>query len=142
MAPFVVLVIGFLLARLAGLIGVDAVDSWQPALRVGLALMFLFTGISHFHPKLRGEIIDMVPPTLPRADLLVTLTGALELAGAIGLLIPATATWAAWALVLLLIALYPANVSAARRKVAQGDPIGPRTLWQLVYISAALLTLA
>ncbi|MCM2392546.1 DoxX family protein [Streptomyces albipurpureus] len=141
MEPFVALVVGFVVARVLGWIGVDALDNWQAALKVGLAVMLLFTAVAHFHPRLRPEIVEMVPPSLPRPDLLVSLTGVLEIAGAIGLLIPATSTWAAVGIILLLIALWPANVSAARRKVAQGDPIGPRSAFQLVYIAAAALTI-
>lgn len=141
MEPFVALVVGFVVARVLGWIGVDALDNWQAALKVGLALMLLLTAFAHFHPRLRPEIVEMVPPALPRPDLLVTLTGVLEIAGAIGLLIPATSTWAAVGIILLLIALWPANVSAARRKVAQGDPIGPRSVFQLIYIAAAALTI-
>ncbi|MGK5529036.1 DoxX family protein [Streptomyces sp. URMC 129] len=143
MAPLVVLVAGFLAARLAGLLGFEALDAWQPSLRVGLGLMFLFTATAHYYPpKLRAELIGMVPPRLPRPDLLVTITGVLEAAGAIGLLIPATARAAAFCLILLLLVMFPANVSAARRKVAQGDPIGPRSLLQALFVIALTLTLA
>ncbi|MEV0278657.1 hypothetical protein AB0I22_20055 [Streptomyces sp. NPDC050610] len=141
MEPFIALVVGFAVARLVGVAGVDALDDWQSALRVGVALMFLFTVSAHAHPKLRADLIGMVPPALPRPDLLVTATGVLELAGAIGLLIPATSTAAAWCLIALMVAMFPANVSAAKRQVAQGDPIVQRSLWQLVYIAAAALTL-
>ncbi|MEV0264295.1 hypothetical protein AB0I49_23585 [Streptomyces sp. NPDC050617] len=141
MEPFIALVVGFAVARLIGVAGVGALDDWQSALRVGVALMFLFTASAHAHPKLRADLIGMVPPALPRPDLLVTATGVLELAGAIGLLTPATSTAAAWCLIALMVAMFPANVSAARRHVAQGDPIVRRSLWQLVYIAAAALTL-
>jgi uncharacterized membrane protein len=139
--PLVPLVTGLLGARLAGLAGVEALDGWQPSLRVGVALMFLFTAVSHVHPRTRGEIIGMVPPRMPRPDLLVNLTALLQLAGAVGLLIPAMAPWAAAGLILLLLAMFPANVSAARRHVAQGDPLGRRTAVQVVFIVAVGLTL-
>ncbi|MEV6105402.1 DoxX family protein [Streptomyces sp. NPDC051940] len=141
MEPLIALTVGFGGARLAGLAGVDAVDGWQPALRVGLALMFLLTAFAHFFPRLRADLVAMVPPALPRPDLLVTLTGVLEAAGAVGVLIPATASLAAACLIALMIAMFPANVSAARRNVAQGDPIGPRTALQLVFIAAAALAI-
>ncbi|MEO3753816.1 DoxX family membrane protein [Streptomyces sp. B6B3] len=141
MEPLIALITGFLVAGLLGLLGVDALDDWQVALRVGLACMFLLTAFAHFQPRLRAELIDMVPPELPRPDLLVTLTGVLELAGAVGVLIPATARLAAACLIPLMIVMYAANVSAARRHVAQGDPIGPRTALQVVFIAAAALTL-
>lgn len=59
----------------------------------------------------------MVPRALPNPGLLVSLTGVLEALGAVGLMIPATRGMAGLCLVLLLAALLPANVSAARRGV-------------------------
>ncbi|MEK2491568.1 hypothetical protein WN990_18635 [Kitasatospora purpeofusca] len=61
--------------------------------------------------------------------------------GAIGLLVPVTARWAAGGLIALMVAVFPANVSAARRHATQGDPLGPRTLLQILYIAAAAATL-
>jgi uncharacterized membrane protein YphA (DoxX/SURF4 family) len=75
---------------LARLLGLDALDGWLPALRVGLALMFLLTGLAHFGLGRRADLVAVVPPRLPRPELLVTLTGVPELAGATGLLLPAT----------------------------------------------------
>jgi uncharacterized membrane protein len=142
MAPLIALVGGFAMARLAGLLGVDALDGWHPALRVALALMFLVTGIAHFAPPLRRGLVAMVPPALPRPDLLVTVTGVLELAGAAGLLLPATARLAAGGLALLMLAMFPANVSAARRGLTLGGkPVTPlplRTAEQVLYVGAAL----
>ncbi|MFI5833795.1 DoxX family membrane protein [Micromonospora sp. NPDC051300] len=141
MAPLIALLAGTVVARIAGLLGVDALDGWHPALRVGLALMFLLTGTAHFTSR-RSDLIAMVPPALPRPDLLVTLTGVLELAGAVALLPPATARWAAAGLALLVLALFPANVSAARRRLTlAGRPVTPlaaRTALQVVFVAAAL----
>jgi uncharacterized membrane protein len=142
MAPLVTLIVGSALARLAGLLGVDALDGWHPALRVGLALMFLLTGLAHFGLGRRDDLIAMVPPRLPRPDLLVTVTGVLELAGALGLLLPTTTRLAAACLALLMILMFPANVSAARRHVDLGGrlatPLSARTPLQLIFIAAAL----
>ena len=44
--------------------------------------MFLLTGIAHFGSR-RAGFVEMVPPRLPRPALLVTVTGVLELAGAL-----------------------------------------------------------
>jgi uncharacterized membrane protein YphA (DoxX/SURF4 family) len=49
----------------------------------------------------------------PRSDLIITATGILEILGAIGLMVPRTWRAAALCLVLLLVALFPANVYAA-----------------------------
>jgi uncharacterized membrane protein len=52
------------------------------ALRYGLAAMFLLTGGAHFI-GMRAQLIAMVPTWLPAPDLLVTVTGVLELLGGI-----------------------------------------------------------
>ncbi|GGR63351.1 hypothetical protein GCM10010169_02440 [Micromonospora fulviviridis] len=141
MAPLIALIAGTAVARLAGLLGVDALDGWHPALRIGLALMFVLTASAHFLSR-RADLIAMVPPGLPRADLLVTLTGVLELLGALGLLLPATARPAAAGLALLMLAMFPANVSAARRGLTLAGrpvtPVGVRTALQVVFVAAAL----
>ncbi|WP_406077395.1 DoxX family membrane protein [Micromonospora sp. NBC_00858] len=141
MAPLIALVVGTALARLAGLAGITALEGWHPALRVGLALMFVLTGVAHFVGQRRAGLIAMVPPALPRPALLVTLTGVLELVGAVGLLVPATARLAAAGLGLLMLAMFPANVSAARRGLTLGGkpvtPLGPRTALQIVFVATA-----
>ncbi|MFG2047169.1 DoxX family membrane protein [Micromonospora sp. NPDC048935] len=141
MAPLIALIAGTALARLAGATGSSALDGWHPALRVGLATMFVLTGLAHFAGQRRADLIAMVPPRLPHPALLVTLTGVLELAGAVGLLIPATARLAAAGLGLLMLAMFPANVSAARRRLPLGGrpvtALGPRTVLQIVFVATA-----
>lgn len=77
-------------------------------LRYGLALLFVGAGLLHFiHPEIFERI---VPPALPAPRLLVLLSGAAEVAGGLGLLLPATRRWAGWGLLALLVAVFPANV--------------------------------
>jgi uncharacterized membrane protein len=141
MAVLFVLFGSCLLFRLLGFAMVPALDSWVVSARVALATMFLFTATSHFAP-MKKDLIAMVPPALPRPDLLVFLTGVAELAGAVGLLIPATTRLAATGLIVLLAAMLPANISAARRGVLlRGRPA--TALWlrvpmQLLFIAWAL----
>ncbi|WP_027946443.1 DoxX family protein [Amycolatopsis taiwanensis] len=136
MAPLIALVGGFAVLRLLGFAGIAVLDAWQPALRGGLALMFLLTGLAHFNKRRRG-LIAMVPPRLPRPDLLVTVTGMLELAGVAGLLLPPTASLTAWCLALLMLPMFAANVSAARRGLPV-TPLVPRTAIQIVFQAAAV----
>jgi len=139
MAPLVFLVLGSLGARVSGLMGVDALDAWPAALRVGLALMFTATGLAHFI-GMRGELITMVPARLPRPGLLVTVTGALELVGAVGLLIPETATAAALCLAALMIVMFPANLHLAGTGTDLDfiDHTVPRTILQTVFLAACV----
>ncbi|GGM62762.1 hypothetical protein GCM10011608_54970 [Micromonospora sonchi] len=142
MAPLIALLLTAAVARLAGLAGITALDGWHPSLRVGLAAMFVLTGLAHFGLGRRQDLIAMVPPRLPRPDLLVTVTGVLEFAGAVGLLVPATARWTGAGLAALMLVMFPANVSAARRGLTLGGrpvtPLGSRALLQVLFIAAAV----
>lgn len=139
MEPLITLVAVTAALLLAGAAGIDRLRPWPVALRGGLAAMFALTGGAHFF-GLRAELVAMVPPALPNPELLVTITGLLELAGAAGLLIRRTASWAAGCLTLLLILMFPANVYAAAEGLSSGpfEELLPRTLLQIVFVSATL----
>jgi uncharacterized membrane protein len=141
MAPFIVLVASFGLLRLAGLAGVSALDEMSLPLRIAVALMFLLTASAHWGSK-RADLVRMVPAWFPRPELAVTLTGVLEIVGAVGILVPATAPYAAIGLALLLVTMFPANVHAARTKLSLGGrpvtPLPQRTLLQAVFVAAAI----
>jgi uncharacterized membrane protein len=55
----------------------------------------------------------MIPPFLPRPDLLNAISGVAEVCGGIGVLIPRVRKNAGWGLVALLVAVYPANIYVA-----------------------------
>jgi uncharacterized membrane protein len=141
MVPAIALIVVSLAARVAGWVGWHYTDSWPAALAVGLAAMFLVTGVAHFVPPLRGGLIAIVPPRLPAPGLLVTITGLLEFAGAAGLLIPQTRMAAAICLVLLMVAMFPANVYAAgakRSEHAPNTPLRLRSVLQALFLGAAI----
>ena len=108
------------------------------AVRIGLAAMFLLTASAHFTPMKR-DLAAMIPPPLTGAMWLIYLTGVLEVAGAIGLLIPATQFLAAICLIVMLVAMFPANVYAATHAVTlsgkPATPLVPRTLMQILWIA-------
>ncbi|MCV7102493.1 DoxX family protein [Mycobacterium palustre] len=141
MAPLIALVVATLAARSIGWIGVVYVNSWPAALAVGLAAMFVLTGFSHFAPPLRRDLIAIVPPRLPAPGVLVSVTGLLELLGAAGLLVPTTRAAAAICLGVLMVAMFPANVYAARmpdppKSMTTRLPL--RTAIQIVFLAAAV----
>jgi uncharacterized membrane protein len=142
MEPFIVLVTVTLALLAAGALGVRRLRPWPVALRGGLAAMFVLTGVAHF-VGLREDLIAMVPPALPQPGLLVTITGVLELAGAVGLLLRPTVPWAAGGLSLLLVAMFPANVYAAVEGITTraDDALLPRTLLQVVFLAATVAVL-
>lgn len=140
MAPLITLLVGSFAARLVGWLGVDYVDSWARAIAVGLAAMFFVTGAAHFAPPLRSQLIAIVPRALPAPGLLVSITGVLELLGAVALLLPTTRVAAAVCLLLLMLAMFPANIYAARmpdppKSMTTRLPV--RTAEEILYLAAA-----
>lgn len=127
MATLIVLGISLILLRGLGWLGVQRLSSWRDAARGAMVIMLLFTAASHF-TSMKHDFAAMIPAPLPRGLWVVYLTGVLEIAGAIGLLIPRFRKVAAICLVLLLIAMFPANVNAA----INGIPLrgeAPTALW-------------
>lgn len=140
MAPLLVLVVITALARFAGWVGFSSLANWPMATAVGLFSMFCLTASAHFLQPRRDGLIAMVPPRIGQAKKLVSITGVLELAGAIGLLVPATRTASAICLGLLLIVMFPANVCASRAAVPlaghTATPLGRRAAYQGVFLAA------
>ncbi|MFC3775062.1 DoxX family protein [Mycolicibacterium holsaticum] len=140
MAVVLTLILGTLAARLAGWLGIDYVDSWPSAIAVGLAAMFVLTGVAHFVDPLRRDMIAIVPPRLPAPAHLVTVTGALELLGAAGLLYPPTRVAAAVGLFALMLVMFPANVYATRMPnppKSMTTRLDLRTAEQVLFLFAA-----
>lgn len=99
--------------------------------------MFAFTGTTHFS-AMREDYVAMTPEPLPKSHKLISLIGALQLAGAIGLLPRRSRPIAGRGLVALLVAMFPANVNAAVKQIPfRGGPPTPlwiRTPVQLLFI--------
>jgi len=76
-----------------------------------LALGFVLAGINHF---INADFyLKMMPPVLPAHLFLVYLSGVCEIALGILLLIPRLTRLAAWGLIALLVAVFPANLYMA-----------------------------
>ncbi|XVV07184.1 DoxX family protein [Actinosynnema sp. CA-248983] len=142
MAPLAILVVVTL--ALVGLraVGVVRIPAWPFAVQAGVAAMFIATGMSHFI-GMREQLIAMVPPAVPAPGLVITVTGVLEIAGAVGILWRRTAMWAAAGLTAMLVGMFPANVYAAVEGISPsfGDALLPRTLMQLVFLTATVTVL-
>jgi uncharacterized membrane protein len=141
-AVLVTLILGTLGARLVGWLGVDYVDSWPQAVAVGLAAMFVMTGVAHFVPGMRRDMIAIVPPRLPAPGVLVAITGVLELLGAVGLLYPPTRVAAAVCLFALMVVMFPANVYASRMPnppKSMTSRLDVRTVEEAVYLGAVVI---
>ena len=142
MLPFLVLIAATITVRTMGAAGVRALDTWPKSLRLDLFVMFAVTASAHWG-KRRPDLIAMVPTVFRRADLMVTITGILEIVGAAGLLLPVTAPIAAVCLIVLLIVIFPANVRASRQHLTIGErqatALPLRALLQIVFIAALVV---
>jgi uncharacterized membrane protein len=79
--------------------------------KIGLYLMSLFyvlAGFNHFHSP--EVYLPMMPSFLPWPEQLILLSGLAEMGLGILLLVPKTRRIAAWGIIALLLAVFPANI--------------------------------
>jgi uncharacterized membrane protein len=140
-ALFLMLVI-FAVLHLPGLRSLAPFRTRRDKAAAAMAALFFFTGTDHLlHP---ARYVAMIPPALPAPVALTYISGFFELAGAIGLLIPRTRRWAAWGLVALLVAIFPANIYVAfAGTTVEGLPAGRWYYWvrlpiQFIFVAWAV----
>lgn len=98
------------------------------ASRLLLAAIFVFAGVMHF--VIPASYVGIMPPWLPWHRELVYLSGVAEIAGGLGLLIGRTRRAAGIGLVLLLLAVWPANLQMLLDARATGaSPAYQAVLW-------------
>ena len=81
------------------------------ASRALLGLLFIAAGLNHF--RATPLYLSIMPPALPFPLALVYLSGLAEIAGGAGVWVPQTRRAAGWGLILLLLAVFPANIYMA-----------------------------
>lgn len=113
----------------------------KAALRWLLALGMVGAGANHV--RVPGVYTAMMPAALPWHLALVYASGVAEIAVGLGLLVPATRKLAAWGLVALLVAVFPANVNMAIHHLPLGDRAVPAwALWARLPLQAVLIAWA
>jgi uncharacterized membrane protein len=111
----------------------------QWALRVVVALPLVVSGIAHFTRT--ALFATIIPPFFPYRPQLVLVSGAIELAGALGLLLPAFTRTASACLAVFMIAIFPANVYAANQNIGglHMPSVPVRTAMQVIYVLLLLI---
>ena len=114
--------------------------SMQWVLRVFAAVPLLVSGAAHFART--PLFASIIPPAFPARSMLVLLSGACEIAGAIGLFFARTRRTASACLVVLMIAVFPANVYVANQTVGglHMPSVPVRAAMQAVYILLLLIS--
>ncbi len=113
----------------------------KTVLRYVLAAAMVGIGVTHFTAT--DWFVAIVPAELPHPRALVYVSGVCELAGGLGLLVPLTRRAAAWGLVALYIAVFPANVNMAWNHIAPGGHAFPApALWLRLPLQLVLIAWA
>ena len=103
-----------------------------------LGTFFAVAGANHFRDP--AAYLAMLPPWLPAQGPLVDVSGAAEILGGLSILVPRSRTVAAWGLIALLVAVFPANVNMAVRSTDAPDPhIATWLLWARLPLQAVLI---
>jgi uncharacterized membrane protein len=129
MKPLLVLVMSFVLL----LVGTGLVYHTDLlfAGNASMSLMLLFTAFGHF--RFKEAMANMIPDFIPSRELMVTITGYVEIAAAIGLFIVGIRTLTSILLIIFFLCILPANIHAALKSVdyqqkgKSGN--GPTYLW-------------
>lgn len=115
----------------------------KTALRFLIAAAMVFVGVKHFTDP--APFVKIVPAALPAPGALVAISGFFEILGGVGLLVP----WprlrraAAWGLIALFVAVFPANINMAINNISLGDkPLPTWGLWLRLPLQAVLIGIA
>ena len=107
-----------------------------------MAAFYIYAGFSHFrNPRF---FISITPPWVPHPDKVNVLIGVIEFLLGIGLIVPVCRTLSAWGVIIMLVAVFPANIyhhQKARRKGKHVIPTLIRLPVQLLLIWWASLYL-
>ena len=97
-------------------------------LRWMATVFFVVAGANHFVNP--APYLGMMPAEIPVGwhGALNVLSGTAEILGGLGLILPATRRLAAWGLILLLIAVFPANINMAVNDLPLGTTRVPSWL--------------
>jgi uncharacterized membrane protein len=110
-------------------------------LKYVLALFMVGVGVLHFVSPKGFERI--VPKQLPNPRALVYISGVFEILGGVGLLVPMTQRFAAWGLIALFLAVFPANINMALNKIPLGrKPVPTWALWARLPLQFVLIAWA
>jgi uncharacterized membrane protein len=99
----------------------------RKVLRYLLAAFFIAAGLNHF--RMPATYLAMMPEWVPAPGLMNILSGACEVLGGIGVLIPRLRIAAGWGLIALMLAVFPANLHVALLGRMPGFSFSPAILW-------------
>lgn len=130
MKPFIMLLAVFFIALITCYF-TDVSNGFAVSGRLALACMLLFTAIGHF--RFADGMAMMVPDFIPAKQTMVYITGIIEIAFAIGIMMPGIRYGAGIGLLIFLIVIFPANIHASFKSIniEKANHTGPglKYLW-------------
>lgn len=112
-------------------------------LRWVLTVFMVAAGANHFVSP--APYLAMMPAEIPTSlhAPLVYLSGIAEILGGLGLVLAATRRLAAWGLIALYVAIFPANLNMALNQLPLGTtPVAPWLLWARLPLQLVLIAWA
>ncbi len=108
-------------------------------LRAVFAVFFVGAGVNHF---LKTDFyLRMMPPYVPMPLTMVQISGVAEIVLGVLLLVPQTTAMAAWGLIALLVAVFPANVQMALHPETFPE-FQPTALWLRLPLQVVMIAWA
>jgi uncharacterized membrane protein len=118
-----------------------AASTTKERLRVMLAISIIVVGTLHF--AVPDPFVKIVPDYFPNHLELVYISGFFEILGGIGILVPPVSQAAAWGLLILFIAVFPANINMAINQIdLPGIPDSSLLRWGRLPLQAVLIAWA
>ena len=114
MKPLIVLIVVFIVSVFALKLVRGKFDLALSG-RIAMSVMLLFTAVGHF--AFTKGMSMMIPDFVPSRIAVIYITGVIEIAAAIALLIPAWRVPTAWFVIGFFVLLLPANIYAAIKHV-------------------------
>jgi len=92
---------------------------------LGMAVFIIFTGFSHF--KFQKGMAMMIPDFIPAKMFWVYITGVIEIAAGIGLMIPSIRELTAVLLIIFYVLVFIANINSSKKNINifKADFTGP-----------------
>ncbi len=102
------------------------------------SILYTVAGTLHFTAP--EPYLKLIPPYIPWHSAMVQVSGFFEILGGVGLLLPRTRQAAAWGLVALLVAVFPANLYMATHPVEAGAAaVAPAIRWARLPLQLVLI---
>lgn len=133
MITLIVLIGSFILLIFFSRVGIFFKDkSYRELGAYSMAIFLVFFGLSHFYKQ--DELILMLPDFMPFPEVIIFITGIIEIILAVGLIFPTTRRLSGILIAIYFIAVLPANIYKAVNTVEISGTLSNDTMsWVRIF---------